>query len=270
MLKFFISKLISFFFTKIDNLEDINSPKTNEINKKILNKNLLLKKYYIESYKIFKKELPKRNDDDLKILEIGSGAGFIKRFIPNVITSEIIKLKDIDIQLDAKNIKFNNNYFDAIILLNVFHHISDAEIFLKECNRVLKKNGVILMIEPANTWFSRIIYKNFHHEEFNEFSNWKLKKGGRLSEANQALPYIIFERDLNIFNKMFKNFEIVKKYKFKPFLYLLSGGFSYKTIFNNYFFFVIISVVEFFLIPFNKLLGLFMFIKIKKIDNQIN
>ncbi len=87
----------------------------------------------------FLKRVTKRNGDDLKILEIGSGAGFIKRFIPNVITSEIIKLKDIDIQLDAKNIKFNNNYFDAIILLNVFHHISDAEIFLKECNRVLKK-----------------------------------------------------------------------------------------------------------------------------------
>ena len=32
------------------------------------------------------------------------------------------------------------------------------------------------MIEPANTWFSRIIYKNFHHEVFDESSDWYLKK----------------------------------------------------------------------------------------------
>ena len=70
-------------------------------------------------------------------------------------------------------------------------------------------------IEPANTWFSRIIYRNFHHEDFDENGGWHLKKnGGRLSNANQAIPYIIFERDLKIFKEKFPGFSLIKKHKF--------------------------------------------------------
>ena len=139
--------------------------------------------------------------------------------------------------------------------------------FFSECYRALKFDGQILFIELANTWFSRIIYKNFHHEDFDENSGWHLKKnGGRLSNANQAIPYIIFERDLKIFKEKFNGFSLIKKYKFKPIHYVLSGGFSYEPIFNNKLFLKIIRIIEFILSPFNNFLGLFMFIKIKKIQ----
>ena len=252
------------FFKKIDIQEDIDSKHINKIFKKIIEENVLLHEFYSDCYKIFKNELSKKNSLNLRILEIGSGAGFIKKIIPNIITSEIISLEGIDIQLDATKLNFDDNCLDAILLLNVFHHISEPEKFLLECNRVLKKNGKILMIEPANTWFSRIIYKNFHHEEFDELSDWYLKKGGRLSSSNQALPSIIFERDFEIFKNKFTNLLILKKFKFKPIHYLFSGGFSYKPIFNGYFFNFLIKLVEIILFPFNRFLGLFMFIKIVK------
>ena len=66
---------------------------------------------------------------DFNIVEIGSGAGFIKKIIPNTVTSEIISLEGIDMQLDATNLNFDNNSLDAILLLNVFHHISEPEKF---------------------------------------------------------------------------------------------------------------------------------------------
>tara|TARA_X000001036_G_C20545458_1_gene752123 strand:- start:316 stop:1098 length:783 start_codon:yes stop_codon:yes gene_type:complete len=252
------------FFKKNDQLKDLDSAGSNEILKQIINKNYLLKKFYIECYNLFRQELIIENRLESKILEIGSGAGFIKDIIPNTITSEIVELKDIDLKMDATKLEFLDNNIDAILLLNVLHHISNPEKFIFECQRVLKKNGIILMIEPANTWLSRIIYKNFHHEDFDEFSDWYLKEGGRLSASNQAIPSIIFERDIKKFKKKFPNLLLTKKYKFKPFHYLFSGGFSYKPMFNGYFFNLLIKLVEIILFPFNRFLGLFMFIKIIK------
>ena len=265
MLKIVFNYIKKFVISKKKVNDELDSSTTNETNKVILNKNLILKNFYEDCYQIFKGEI--KNSDQLKILEIGSGAGFIKKFIPNVITSEIIQLKGVDLTIDAERLPFLNKSLDVIILLNVIHHIPNTEKFLSECYRALKCDGQLLLIEPANTWFSRIIYKNFHHEDFDENGGWCLKKkGGRLSNANQAIPYIIFERDLKIFKEKFNGFSLIKKYKFKPIHYVLSGGFSYEPIFNNKLFLKIIRIIEFILSPFNNFLGLFMFIKIKKIQ----
>lgn len=265
MLKSVLNFIKKFVFSKKKNHDELDSPTINETNKEILNKNLILKNFYKDCYQIFKGEI--ENYDQLKILEIGSGAGFIKKFIPNVITSEIIELEGVDLTINAERLPFTDKSLDVIILLNVIHHITNSEKFLKECHRVLKYDGQILLIEPANTWFSRIIYKNFHHEDFDENGGWNLtKNGGRLSNANQAIPYIIFERDLKIFKEKFNGFSLIKKYKFKPIHYVLSGGFSYEPIFNNKLFLKIIRIIEFILSLFNNFLGLFMFIKIKKIQ----
>ncbi len=263
MLELLLKYIKKFLSSKKKNIDELDSPSTNETNKEILNKNLILRNFYKDCYKIFKNEI--KDTNKLKILEIGSGAGFIKEFIPNTITSEIIELDGIDLTINAERLPFDETSIDVIILLNVLHHIPNSEKFLTECNRVLKSNGEILLIEPANTWFSRIIYKNFHHEEFDENTGWSLKKnGGRLSNANQAIPFIIFERDLKIFTEKFPNLSLIKKFKFKPIHYILSGGFSYKPILNNYLFYKLIRLIEYILFPFNRFIGLFMFIKIKK------
>ena len=82
--------------------------------------------------------------------------------------------------------------------------------------------------------------------------------------ANQAIPYIIFERDLKIFNNFFTNLSLVKIFKFKPLHYLLSGGLSYEPRINNNFLLLLIKFFEKILTPINNFIGLFMFIKIKK------
>ena len=153
ILKFIKDKL----FKNISNLDNLDSPDTNESHKKIIQSNYLLKNFYIDCYQIFKKELIKEGIFNSKILEIGSGSGFIKKIIPNTITSEIIDLKDIDLKVDGTKLPFDNNYLDAIILLNVLHHISDPKTFLVECERVLKKkrNHII------NRTCQHIFFKNY-------------------------------------------------------------------------------------------------------------
>ena len=49
--------------------------------------------------------------------------------------------------LRAENLPFEDSYFNAIFLYVSFHHISDKLSTLKECVRVIKKQGLIVIFE---------------------------------------------------------------------------------------------------------------------------
>jgi len=167
------------------------------------------------------------SNDSEQILEIGSGGGIIKQFFPNVITSEIIVDQNCDITCSAYDLPFSDGTLKAIIMIDVFHHLAHCEEFLKEASRVLKDDGKIVMIEPSNCFWSRLIYKNFHHEPFDETqSAWHFETKGPLSDSNMALPYIVFERDAKLFFEKYPEFKIEKIRYHTPVSYLLSGGLS--------------------------------------------
>ena len=84
------------------------------------------------------------------------------------------------------------------------------------------------MIEPANSFWGRFIYKNFHHEPFNITGDWKIAEEGPLSGANGALPWIVFERDRTKFESLFPQLNILEISYHTPLRYLISGGVSYK------------------------------------------
>ena len=81
------------------------------------------------------------------------------------------------------------------------------------------------MIEPWVSPWSKWVFTKFHHEPFEPHSpDWDLAKGGPLSGANGALPWIIFERDRAFFEREFPQLKIVRIQRMMPFCYLLSGG----------------------------------------------
>ena len=57
-------------------------------------------------------------------------------------------LKDADIYFDGTNIPFGDSTFEGILCTQVMEHVSNFEFLVSECNRVLKKNGVILLTVP--------------------------------------------------------------------------------------------------------------------------
>ena len=71
---------------------------------------------------------------------------------------ENLKLKKGDIA--KQRLPFKDNLFDAVTMLAVFEHLDNERIpfVLKEINRVLKKDGMLVMTTPA-PW-SDIILKN--------------------------------------------------------------------------------------------------------------
>ncbi len=61
-------------------------------------------------------------------------------------------------------------------------------------------------------------------------------KGGPLSRANSALPWIVFKRDRAQFEDIYPEWKINKIVLHSPFRYLISGGVSFKCLMPGYFF----------------------------------
>ncbi len=240
----------------------LDDPRTTLAHRDIILNKPFLKRLYQDWYKIFIST--SRSVGKGKYLEIGSGGGFLKEEFPEVVTSDILDLPVVDKVFSAEQMPFGENEFGCIMMLNVFHHIPKPYLFLKEAERTLIKGGKIIMIEPANSALGRFIYKRFHHEPFDPTGPREIKAGNPLSHSNQALPYIYFERDLEIFKKDFPLLKINYIKNHSPFLYILSGGVS-RTAMVPYFMYGFFKGIERLLSPFGKQLGLFCTVEIEKI-----
>lgn len=248
---------------EVQNINNIDAPEATIIHGKIIQNKVFLRKIYEEEYLYFKKAIG--NIKDKKIIELGSGGGFIKNVIPNAITSDIIDLPNIDMKFSALDMPFKNNSVDAFVMINVLHHINDSEAFFREMNRCLKHGGKILMIEPANTLWAKFIYTHFHNEPFEPSGTWFLDKdGGPMSCSNQAIPWILFCRDRKKFESTFPYLKICKVTQHTPFRYLISGGVSMKQLLPS-FFSPLVKGMELMMTPLNGFLGMFMTIEVEKL-----
>lgn len=82
-----------------------------------------------------------------RVLDLGSGDQFLKKeFIEKEIKYFSLDIHEVDFEVDKFN--FDNNSFDFIISLAVIEHIKNPEIFLNECNRVLKKDSFLFLSTP--------------------------------------------------------------------------------------------------------------------------
>ncbi|OHB58462.1 MAG: hypothetical protein A2173_09040 [Planctomycetes bacterium RBG_13_44_8b] len=242
-------------------VEDLDDPATTGLHAKVIQKKPFLKRLYIDFYKQFEQTVP--NFESKVLVELGSGGGFIKEVMSNVVTSDILELPNVDKVFSASDMPFQDGSVDGFFMINVLHHVIEPRVFFKEALRCLKAGGKIIMIEPANTLWSRFIYKNFHHELFDTQSQWELHKKGPLSHGNGALPWIIFSRDREVFEKEFPSLQITSIKNHTPLRYLLSGGFTLRQLVPS-FTYPAVKAVEYLLFPLNNLLGMFQTIELQK------
>lgn len=197
-------------------------------------------------------------------LELGSGAGFLKEKMPDVVTSDVRPVPGVDRVLSAMELPFPSESLGAIFLLNVLHHVPDAELFFQEVCRCLKPGGRLVLVEPANTGWSRFVYGHFHHEPFRpEDRAWRLDGEGPMSCANDALPWMIFCRDRQVFEQKFPRLRIESVAYCHPFRYVLSGGVSMRQLVPT-FAYPLVAGLEAVLSPLNKQLAMFMRIVVVK------
>lgn len=243
-------------------IKDLDDPAVTLLHKKIIQRKPFLKKTYLDFYRQFAEAVGRTQGKVL--VELGSGGGFIKEVIENVITSDILELPGVDKVLSAAEMPFERDSVDAFLMIDVLHHIADPRAFFAEALRCLKIGGKIVMIEPANTLFSGFIYKNFHHEAFDTKADWQLEEGGPLSCGNGALPWIILSRDRKVFENEFPDLKILKMRNHTPLRYLLSGGLTLRQLVPS-FTYPLIKAIECILSPLRNILGMFQTIEIEKV-----
>jgi len=193
------------------------------------------------------------NENDVGI-EVGSGAGFTKDFIKN----KNLKLTDMrdDEHLDYKNIdaqntNFENDSFDYVIASNMIHHIPYPLKFFKEMNRILKKNGKLIIFDAYCSVIFQLATSIMKHEGFDfTIDVWDENKPKSdeydVWDGNIAITNLIFD-DKKKFNEKLGNDFIIEYEKFTECLiFLNSGGVTSKTfsIPMNKFFLNILKLID--------------------------
>jgi SAM-dependent methyltransferase len=196
------------------------------------NRNLLF--WYRELYRDQFKYLP--NTATLSILEIGSGTSPLKRFYPNVITSDVLDLDYLDLVFDCHEIDkldaIKDESLDLITLTNVLHHLKSPIGFLNRAAAKLKPKGKVIATEPFFSVLSTLLFKYLHHERvaFGIAEPELSEVRGPLASANQALAWLIFFRRRDWLKRLNENYDVANLTvrPFSALSYMVTGGISHK------------------------------------------
>lgn len=183
-----------------------------------------LSAWYGEAYRRYAECLARTPGGGIA-LELGSGAGFAKEQIPELLTSDVLPYERVDQILEATAMPFRAASLRFIGMLNVFHHIPDPAAFLEEAQRCLMPGGRMLIVDQHRGLISAPILTYAHHEPFRpDAEAWQFDSRGPLSGANGALTWIVFKRDVARFRRDFPDLELVRYRTHSPLRYWLAGG----------------------------------------------
>ena len=97
-------------------------------------------------------------------IEIGSGPGFARSFIPTLQLSDIVRAPWLDHEISAECLPFEDGSLGALVLFDVLHHLAEPGIFFAEASRTLAIGGQLILCEPYLSPLSFPIYRWFHEE----------------------------------------------------------------------------------------------------------
>jgi hypothetical protein len=203
----------------------------------------LLKKLYGEFYRLMRQHLSRAPGSTV---ELGSGIGAIKEFIPDCITTDIFSNPWIERLENAYSLSFRTGAISNLILLDVFHHLQFPGTALNEFSRVLSTGGRILLLEPYAGLIGRTVYGLFHHEPLGLDSEitWDApihfdphKTGYYAAQGNAGRIFCS-----GLYDHLLQGLRIVMVRRLSCIAYLASGGFSKPQLYPTYLFFALQAV----------------------------
>jgi len=172
------------------------------------------------------------SNSKLTFIELGAGVIPMSSWIETVTSTDVIESSHLDGVLDATQLELKDNSVGGLFLQNTFHHIPDPAAFFSEAMRVLVPGGRIVIVDPNHNLFSRVLYRKlFATECFEINGSWNDASPHAMIGANQALSYIVFVRDREIFERENPMLKIVETLPLRSgFRYLLTGGLNFRRI----------------------------------------
>jgi SAM-dependent methyltransferase len=255
--------------TRLKGLQVGSSAWFNE-QRKMIKEKPLIKRCYDLWYKHLLDDIAKVSKEyqDAAIVELGSGAGYLKELEPKVITSDVVE-GVADQVIDGRKMPFEDHSVKGIFLTHVFHHIPQVEAFLQEANRVLVPGGVISIIDCSHTPFARFFFSTFHPEPYDDKAvSWDFAQTDAMLDSNQALTWIVLERDLERFNREYPMFKVEKKCLLPWFSYLMSGGVNLRSLVPPFLAKLFVAA-DYLLTPFDPLCAIHWHITLRKNVNNV-
>jgi SAM-dependent methyltransferase len=130
-------------------------------NKEAWQKKTVLQEAYAVLYSLI---CPQLSLVEGSTVELGSGIGALKEFLPNCITTDIFPNPWLDRVENAYGLSFPDTSLSNLILFDVFHHLQWPGSALEEFARVVRPQGRVIMMEPGFGLLGKFVYSHFHHE----------------------------------------------------------------------------------------------------------
>ena len=190
----------------------------------------------LETHQIYFKNLygqiSKKLRSTDKILEIGAGAGISSLFINrlHVDRTDWLSWEENELVkggIDAENLPYPDSFYDAVIGVDVLHHLNSPVKALQEIDRVLKNGGRAYFIEPYVSPVSFIVYKIFHEEETSfKYNLFKAQNKTESYEGDQGVAKALFctKTGQKLLNEKVKHLQNLEMQFLHPISFYLTGG----------------------------------------------
>ncbi len=125
-----------------------------------------LRAVYAEWFELLLADLPA----GARVLEVGAGPGLLadyarrRRADLGWVACDIIPTPWQTVAANALLLPFRDRAFDAVVCLDVLHHLARPAAFFTEAARVLAPDGRLMALEPWVSTFSYPIYRYLHEE----------------------------------------------------------------------------------------------------------
>jgi ubiquinone/menaquinone biosynthesis C-methylase UbiE len=152
-----------------------------------------------------------------RVLDLGCGPGLITYNHENSIRIDILRTRAPPpfIIADARRMPFKKNSFDTLLMSHVLEHFNDCGMVLKECLRVLKPSGKIIVAVPNLDTFSARFFGERYGYVFNReqhlqhFDSRKLRENlskyfnvERMFGTTPTFPYADYLMNLKPFRRL--------------------------------------------------------------------
>ena len=199
-----------------------------EKNYEYWNQKPILKILYGDFYRLIATKLS--NLPDAKIVELGSGLGNIREFIPNCIRTDLFPNPWIDQIENAYQLSFSDESVSDLILTDVFHHLRYPGTALKALSRVLRKGGRVILLEPCMSALGLLVYGVLHEEpiavtkeiEWEAPEGWSPEQIDYYAAQGNASRIFLGRK----FRHKLGDWQTIKTQRLSAIAYAASGGFS--------------------------------------------
>ena len=162
-------------------------------------------------------------------IELGSGPGFAREFIPGLQLTDVVAAAWHDGQVAAEALPFANDSMGALVLFDVLHHLPSPARFFSEASRVLRVGGRIVLCEPYISPVSFAVYRCFHDEPV-RFVAQPLDQESTADKdpfvGNQAIPTILMGRGRAELERRYQSLRVTTVETLAGLAYPASGGLS--------------------------------------------